>query len=315
MSPVVPSNIAPSKNAGSSAAESNTIVEIAHLSRFFGKKQALDDVSQSIERGLVYGLVGENGAGKTTLIKHLLGLFKATHGSVRVFGLDPVRDPVGVLGRIGYLSEDRDLPDWMTVAQLIRYNQAFYPAWDERFADQLRDQFELDPQQQIKRLSRGQRARAGLLIALAHRPDLLILDEPSSGLDPVVRNDILAAIIRTVADEGRTVLFSSHLLDEVERVADRVTLLHKGRVTLSAPLHEILQNHRRLVLRFEAPQTARPELPGMLSSQGEGREWTVLCNGGLEELRIAAAHAGAQVVEEETPTLDEIFLARARVPR
>ncbi len=294
---------------------SDVIVEIDHLSRSFGKKQALDDVTLRIERGVVFGLVGENGAGKTTLIKHLLGLLKATHGSVRVFQLDPVVDPVGVLGRIGYLSEDRDLPDWMTVAQLMRYNQAFFPGWDETFASQLRDQFELDPKQQIKRLSRGQRARAGLLIALAHRPELLILDEPSSGLDPVVRNDILSAIIRTVADEGRTVLFSSHLLDEVERVADCVAILHKGRVALSAPLHEILHSHRRLVLRFETSQATRPDLPGMLSYQGEGREWTVVCNGGLEELRTAAARAGAQVVEEETPTLDEIFLARAKATR
>lgn len=293
----------------------DAIVEIDHLSRRFGKKQALDDVTLRVERGNVFGLVGENGAGKTTLIKHILGLLKAAQGSVRVFQLDPVVDPVGVLGRIGYLSEDRDLPDWMTVAQLMRYNQAFFRGWDETFADQLRDQFELDSQQQIKRLSRGQRARAGLLIALAHRPDLLILDEPSSGLDPVVRNDILSAIIRTVADEGRTVIFSSHLLDEVERVADWVAILHQGRVALSAPLHDILHSHRRLVLRFEAPQATRPELPGMLSYQGEGCEWTVFCNGGLEELRTAAARAGAQVVEEETPTLDEIFLARAKAPR
>jgi ABC-2 type transport system ATP-binding protein len=292
-----------------------TIIDIDQLSRSFGKKQALDDVTLRIERGCVFGLVGENGAGKTTLIKHILGLLKATHGSVRVFGLDPVQDPVGVLGRIGYLSEDRDLPDWMTVAQLMRYNQAFFRGWDETFAEQLRNQFELDPNQQIKRLSRGQRARAGLLIALAHRPDLLILDEPSSGLDPVVRNDILSAIIRTVADEGRTVLFSSHLLDEVERVADWVAVLHQGQVTLNAPLHDILQSHRRLVLRFESPPKTRPELPGALSYQGEGREWTVICNGGVEELRNAAAVAGAEVVEEETPTLDEIFLARARATR
>jgi ABC-2 type transport system ATP-binding protein len=293
---------------------SEAIVEIHRLSRRFGKKQALDEVSLRVERGTVFGLVGENGAGKTTLIKHILGLLKAKVGSVQVFRLDPVRDPVGVLGRVGYLSEDRDLPDWMTVAQLMRYNQAFYPRWDEKFAGQLQDQFELDPKQQVKRLSRGQRARAGLLIALAHRPDLLILDEPSSGLDPVVRRDILSAIIRTVADEGRTVLFSSHLLDEVERVADWVAYIHQGRVALNASLGDILRSHRRLVLRFETPQSARPDLPGVLSYDGEGREWTVLCNGGLEELRTAASNAGAQVVDEDTPTLDEIFLARSRAP-
>jgi ABC-2 type transport system ATP-binding protein len=291
------------------------IVEIDHLSRSFGRTQALSDVTLRIEQGGVFVLVGENGAGKTTLIKHILGLLKARQGSVRVFGLNPVSEPANVLGRIGYLSEDRDMPEWMTVAQLRRYNRAFFPGWDEAFANQLQDQFELDPAQRIKQLSRGQRARAGLLIALAHRPDLLILDEPSSGLDPVVRKDILSAIIRTVADEGRTVLFSSHLLDEVERVADWVTFLHHGRVALNAPLHDILHSHRRLVLRFEASQSMRPDLPGILAYQGEGHEWTVLCNGGLEELRAAAARAGGRVVEEETPTLEEIFLARAKAPR
>jgi ABC-2 type transport system ATP-binding protein len=290
------------------------IVEIDNLSRSFGRTQALTDVTLRIEQGGVFGLVGENGAGKTTLIKHILGLLKARQGSVRVFGLDPVAEPAKVLGRIGYLSEDRDMPEWMTVAQLQRYNRAFFPDWDDAFARQLQDQFELDPTQRIKHLSRGQRARAGLLIALAHRPDLLILDEPSSGLDPVVRRDILSAIIRTVAEEGRTVLFSSHLLDEVERVADWVTILHHGRVALAASLHDIIQRHRRIVLRFESSQTTRPDLPGVLAWQGDGHEWTVLCNGGLEELRAAAVRAGGLVVEEETPTLEEIFLARAKSP-
>ena len=293
----------------------SAIVDIKNLSRSFGRTQALSDVTLRIEQGGVFGLVGENGAGKTTLIKHVLGLLKAKHGSVRVFGLNPVAVPADVLGRIGYLSEDRDMPEWMTVAQLRRYNRAFFPSWDEAFANQLQDQFELDPRQRIKDLSRGQRARAGLLVALAHRPDLLILDEPSSGLDPVVRKDILSAIIRTVADEGRTVLFSSHLLNEVERVADWVTFLHHGQLALSAPLHDILIRHRRLVLRFETSQSARPDLPGILAYQGEGHEWTVLCNGGLEELRAAAVRVGGHVVEEETPTLEEIFLARAKAPR
>ena len=290
---------------------SEGIVEFERVSHNFGTKQALNEVSLCVKRGSVFGLVGEIGAGKTSLIRHVLGLLKAQQGSVRVFQLDPVQHPKEVLGRIGYLSEDRDLPDWMTVTQLMRYNRAFYRGWDEKFADQLQEQFELDPKQQVKQLSRGQRARAGLLIALAHRPELLILDEPSSGLDPVVRRDILSAIIRTVADEGRTVLFSSHLLEEVERVADQIAMIHSGRVGLSGPLTEILQEHKRLVLRFEMPQPEQPKLPGVISCQGTGREWTVLCNGGLEELRTAASKSGAQIVDEDTPTLDEIFLARA----
>jgi ABC-2 type transport system ATP-binding protein len=288
-------------------------IEFHQVTRRFGSKVALDDVSLDIPRGGVFGLVGENGAGKTTLLKHALGLFKAREGGrVRVFGLDPVADPPGVLSRVGYLSEDRDLPEWMRVDELLRYSQAFYPKWDERYAEELRAWFDLDLRQRIRDLSRGQRAQAGLLVALAHRPELLILDEPSSGLDPVVRRDILGAIVRTVGDEGRTVLFSSHLLDEVERVADRVAMLHKGRVVMCDELEAIKAAHRRVTLHFVEPQASRPALPGALACEGDGREWTVLCNGRVAELRAAAAAAGAEVVEEQTATLEEIFVARVK---
>ena len=205
---------------------------------------ALDAVSLSLPRGAVYGLVGANGAGKTTLIKHILGLLRAERGSVRVFGLDPVADPVGVLSRIGYLSEENDIPGWMRVDELIRYSRAFYPAWDDRYADELRQAFALDPAARIRSLSKGQKARTGLLLALAHKPELLVLDEPSSGLDPIVRRDILGAVIRTIASEGRTVLFSSHLLEEVEQVADHVTMINQGKILLSASLQAIKESHR-----------------------------------------------------------------------
>ena len=220
------------------------VIDVNKLTRRFDTKTALDDVTLAIPRGAVYGLVGANGAGKTTLIKHILGLLRAQSGSVRVFGLDPVADPVGVLSRIGYLAEENDLPGWMRVDELIRYSRAFRPSWDDSYAEELRESFALDPAAKIKNLSKGQKARVGILIALAYRPDLLVLDEPSSGLDPIVRRDILGAIIRTVADEGRTVLFSSHLLEEVEQVADYVTMINKGRIVLSAPLDEIREAHR-----------------------------------------------------------------------
>lgn len=219
------------------------VIEIANLTRRFGSRIALDSVSLSIPRGAVYGLVGENGAGKTTLIKHILGLFRAESGSVRVFGLDPVADPVGVLSRTGYLSEQNDLPEWMRVDELMRYSRSFYSAWDEGYAEDLRNTFGLDNSSRIKTLSKGQKARAGLLIALAHRPELLVLDEPSSGLDPIVRRDILEAVIRTVASEGRTVLFSSHLLDEVERVADHITMISRGHIALSSPLDALKRSY------------------------------------------------------------------------
>ncbi|HLJ75664.1 MAG TPA: ABC transporter ATP-binding protein [Thermoanaerobaculia bacterium] len=220
------------------------VVEVAGLTRRFGAKTALVSVSLSLPRGGVYGLVGANGAGKTTLIKHILGLLRAESGSVRVFGLDPLADPVAVLSRIGYLSEENDLPGWMRVDELIRYSRAFYPSWDDAYAAELQQAFALDGEANVKNLSKGQKARAGLVVALAHRPELLVLDEPSSGLDPIVRRDILGAVMRTIADEGRTVLFSSHLLEEVEQVADHVTMISNGAILLSAPLSDIKESHR-----------------------------------------------------------------------
>ena len=286
------------------------IVEIRRVTRQFGNKTALDDISLTVPRGGVFGLIGGNGAGKTTLIKHVLGMLKAQSGSVRVFGLDPVENPVGTLGRIGYLSEERDLPNWMRVGELMRYTQAFFPNWDEKYAEELREAFDLDGNARIKNLSRGQRARAGLLVALAHRPELLVLDEPSSGLDPVVRRDILGAIIRTIADEGRTVLFSSHLLDEVERVADRVAIIHQGRILLTAPMDEIKDTHRRVTLRFGQTLDRPPSLVGTLSFEGQGAEWTYICSGESSQLRRAAEAIGATVVGDDALTLDEIFVSR-----
>jgi ABC-2 type transport system ATP-binding protein len=289
---------------------SESVVDIKGVSRSFGKKIALDEVDLSVAKGSVVGLVGENGAGKTTLLKHVLGLFKPRNGTVRVFGKDPVEDPESVLGEIGYLSEVRDLPDWMKIGELMSYTKAFFPSWDDSFAEELRNMFELSLDQKVKTLSRGQRARAGLIAAIAHRPQLLVLDEPSSGLDPVVRRDILSAIIRTVADEGRTVLFSSHLLDEVQRVSDHVAMLHLGKMLLSSPMDEVLTSHHRLTVRFEQPLDSPLKLDAALRCEGEGREWTVLCNGERASVEAQLTQLNGEIVERASPTLDEIFVAR-----
>src|SRR3954470_6325246 len=251
-----------------SPSSAEAVVAITNLSRRFGPKAALDEVSLYVPRGGVFGLVGENGAGKTTLIKHILGLLRAEAGSVRVFGLDPVADPVAVLGRIGYLSEQPDLPGWMRVDELLRYTQAFYPGWDAPYAEELRKKFGLDSRARLKTLSKGQQAKAGLLAAQAHRPRLLLLDEPSSGLDPMVRRDILEAVIRTVAEEGRTVFFSSHLLEEIERVSDHIAMVHQGKVVLCGSLDEIKAQHRRFTLRFETVREQPPVVAGALHVTG-----------------------------------------------
>jgi ABC-2 type transport system ATP-binding protein len=290
---------------------SEPIVELDHVTRRFGRKVALDRVSLRLERGSVLGLVGENGAGKTTLIRHLLGLLRPDDGSVRVFGRDPAADPVGVLSRVGYLSEEADLPAGMRIDELLRYCQAFYATWDPAYARRLVAEFELNPSARIRTLSKGQRARAGLVVALAYRPELLVLDEPSSGLDPIVRRDILAAVIRTIADEGRSVLFSSHLLSEVERVADRVAMIAGGRVLFCDTLETLLETHVRGTFRFEADRECAPTMEGALLWEGGGREWSVVFDGTVQQLEAAAALLGARLVEQAPLSLDEIFMARA----
>ena len=294
-----------------SPSSAEAAVAVTELSRNFGAKAALRGVSLYVPRGSVFGLVGENGAGKTTLIKHILGLFRAESGTVRVFDKDPVADSVEVLGRIGYLSEQPDLPGWMRVEELLRYTQAFYPQWDRGYAEELRNRFGLPPEARLKTLSKGQQAKAGLLIAQAHRPELLLLDEPSSGLDPIVRHDILEAVIRAVADEGRTVFFSSHLLEEIERVSDQIAMLHHGKVVLCGALDDIKSQHRCLTLRFSSAQTKTPQIAGALSVTGAGREWAVVCNGAAAQLPAMAAQAGAEIVAERIPSLNEIFVAHA----
>lgn len=290
-------------------------IALSDLTRRFGGRAALDSVTLAVPRGAVFGLVGANGAGKTTLIKHVLGLLRAEQGTVRVLGLDPVAEPVAVLSRLGYLSEENDLPGWMTVAELLRYSRALHPGWDDAYAEELRGMFALDPAARIQNLSKGQKARAGLVAALAHRPELLVLDEPSSGLDPIVRRDILNAVIRTIAHEGRTVLFSSHLLDEVDEVADHVAMIRQGRVALSAPLDEVRRTHSAVTVRFPDPR-ARPEageVAGVLRWDGAGQEWTAVCRGDPEALRQAARAWSAQVVAERRPTLDELFFAHVGI--
>lgn len=289
---------------------SGNVVEIEGVSRKFGNTDALDDVTLRVPEGCVHGLVGANGAGKTTLIKHILGLLKAKRGIVRVFGLDPVRNPVSVLRRIGYLSEERELPEWMRVDELMRYTRAYHPNWDQAYADELLKSFRLDASKKVKDLSKGMRAQTGLIAAVAHRPDLLLLDEPSTGLDAVVRRDILNAIIRTVADDGRTALFSSHLLDEVERMSDYLTMIDRGRVVLHGSVDEVKEEHQFLSICLPVSSEHPPHFEGALSSEGQGHNWNLVCNGAFEQVRNAVEAVGGRILHSRNASLQEIFIAR-----
>lgn len=299
------------------AVSSEPIVEIRGLSREFGRQLALDQISLNVQKGRVYGLVGANGAGKTTLIRHILGLLRAKQGSVRVFGLDPVIHPVEVLRRIGYLSEEREMPEWMRIDELLRYTAAFHPHWDQSYATELLTTFRLDGSKKIKNLSKGMRAQAGLIAAVAHRPDLLLLDEPSTGLDAVVRKDILNAIIRTVADDGRTAIFSSHLLDEVELMSDYVFMINQGRLILQGELDEMKARHQVVSVRLSQLDSTsgdlhhRPQIAGLLSAEAAGSCWKTVCYGASDDVARRWQEAGAEVVQSRNASLQEIFVSRA----
>lgn len=288
----------------------DNVVEVHDLSRQFGKTKALDGVTLQVRPGLVYGLVGANGQGKTTLIKHLIGLLRAKQGSVRVFGLDPVKHPVDVLQRIGYLSEERDLPEWMRIHELMRYTAAYHPGWDPAYARELIDTFGLDDTKKVKELSKGMRAQAGLIAAVAHRPDLLLLDEPSTGLDAVVRKDILNAIIRAVADEGRTAIFSSHLLDEVELMSDYVFMIDAGKLVLHGNLDSIKEQHELLSVRFANECDELPPIDGVLSAERRGNSWSIVCNGAKQQVHESLQTIGGEVTHSRHASLQEIFVAR-----
>ena len=287
------------------------VVEIKGLSRRFGKKQALDEISMLIPRGVVMGLVGLNGAGKTTLLKHILGLLRAETGSVSVFGKDPSRNPESVLSNIGYLTEEDTLPGWMKVWQILKFVRPFYPTWDNEYAQELLDTFEINPAAVIKKMSKGQRARVGLTLALSHRPEFLVLDEPSSGLDPVVRNDILGAIIRTIADEGNTVLFSSHLLDEVQRVSDMIGVIRAGKLVECGRLDDLQTRYQRVTVKTRDPN-APPTMPALGKWLQNGNEWSAILDVGADDLEMTVHAMGGQIVSSHGISLNEWFLDASR---
>ncbi len=199
----------------------------------------LDGVSFGMGGGEVVGLLGCNGAGKTTLINIAMGMLAPQQGKVRVFGLDPRDDAMAVKKRIGYVSEEQILPEFLRVGEVVRFHKGLFPAWDEQLEQELARRFTIDYDRKIKQLSKGQARQVALLCAVSHRPDLLVLDEPAGGLDPAVRREFLETSIQLLNETGSTILFSSHHMSDVERMAGRVVMLHEAQVLLDNPLDEL----------------------------------------------------------------------------
>jgi len=203
----------------------------------------LDGVSFSIGAGQVVGLVGKNGTGKTTLIRIAMGMLAALRGTVRLFGMDPRRRPLEVKRRVGHVSEDQVLPPFLRVDEVIELHRGLFPTWDDAMTRQLVERFELPLHARIKTLSKGQARQVALLCAICHRPELLILDEPAGGLDPATRREFLETSIRLLNETGSTILFSSHYMTDVERLADRIVMLHDGKVLIDSQLDDLHEQY------------------------------------------------------------------------
>lgn len=245
----------------------NHAIEIQNLTIRFGRLTAVDHLNLEVEKGTIFGFLGENGAGKTTTIRVLMGLLRPTEGSVSVLGENPLGGNPKLLQRVGYVSDDRSMYRWMKVREALRFNAGLFEKWDNAYAEQLMVDLELDPNQKIKQLSRGQVAKLALLCALAPRPELLILDEASSGLDPMVRRALLEKLIDVSSSQGTTIFLSSHLLEEVDRVAEKIAILARGRLVTVGEKDEVRNSLKRVV--FNIGQE--------ISENGIAKDW-VLAN-------------------------------------
>ena len=290
------------------------VVEVADLTRAFGPRRGVADLSFAIGRGEVFGFLGPNGAGKSTTIRLLLGLIRPTSGTARVFGLDPVRDPVVVHQRTGYLAGDLALYPRLTGRQhLDRLGQA-RGVGDRRYRDELVERFGVELDRPVRVLSKGNRQKIGLVLAFLHRPDLLVLDEPTSGLDPLLQDEFGRLVRQTVAD-GRTVLLSSHELDEVQRLVDRLTILREGRVVVTDTV-DGLRRAAPLTVSFRFDGPVDPQRFAALDrtrvvAAADGQV-TLAVSGPVAAALRLAGELGAVDVTARPADLDELFLAYYR---
>jgi len=273
--------------------------------RFF----ALDDVSFRLEPGQILGFVGPNGAGKSTTIRILMALVRPDGGDVEVLGCRMPEEQVRAKWEIGFVSEEMRLFPGSTLGGHLGFVRSIFPgAWDESYAARLLQRFHLHPEQRVRELSRGEQVKAALLLALARRPRLLLLDEPTAGLDPVARQEVIGELMEVLRDEDRSILFSSHNTLDVEQICDQIVFIDRGRIVDSGDKEAFLERWRRVTL--EVPEaSALPEVPGVVDVARSARTAVVTVRAFDDALPAAYRRAGAAVRDVRRMTLEEIFVA------
>lgn len=296
-------------------------IEITDLHFSYGRQEVLSGVNLAVPKGSIFGFLGRNGAGKTTLIKTLLGLQKPTSGRASILGLDCFDSALAVRKRIGYMAEDQQMYGWMTVGQIIHWVAGFYPNWDSAFTDQLTDMLRLSKGTKVKALSKGQNSSLALLLALGHHPELVILDDPTLGLDPIARKDFLRHVIDLLQSNSVTVFFSSHLLYEIEPVADHIAILDNGVIRTHGKTEDLRDSVRRFIFKPKAdaaaatarqiPRQTRDVLPiaGLLDVMHAPDSVSVTVENCDDEKRSQLKQMSQNGVTESALNLDEIFEA------
>jgi ABC-2 type transport system ATP-binding protein len=287
-------------------------IMIERLTKYYNGRRVVDTLNLRVPRGTVYGLLGRNGAGKSTAIKMLLGMVRPDYGRAELLGESIDRLSNVTRARIAYLAEGHPIYGWMTVGEAIHFTRAFYPLWNQPLVDQIIDHFELPRRQKIRRLSRGQRAQVCLALAIAPDPELLILDDPTLGLDTVVRRDFLESLIQIIQRQGRTILFSSHILGDVERVADRIGVLVDGVLRVDCRTEQFRDAVRKIVLEFRGPPPDALPISGVVNSWVTGNQLELVLVGYDDQQRAAIEALEPLSVEMMELNLEDAFIEYTR---
>jgi ABC-2 type transport system ATP-binding protein len=291
------------------------IIETSQLCKSYKDKPALRGLDLRVPAGSIFGFLGRNGSGKTTTIKTLMGLLRADSGGAHVFGT-PVVDAdrsAEIRSRIGFVTEDKELYPYMTVEQIIRFTRPFFPKWRDDLEKRYLQMFELPPKCKIPDLSKGMRSKLMLLLAISRGADLLILDEPTDGLDPAATEDVLRELVAIAASSGTTMFFSSHQLVEVELIADHIGIIDRGRMVVTGSLDDMKLRYQRLqVVCVNSVELPTRWADGVESVRQEGRMISILASHNVDAIIEQAQSLPGAVVECFPVTLKEIFLEHVR---